>query len=651
MAVSKGGFSMQKTFIKYTFYIITAAVSIILFINFLFNVHWLESKQFDTFYAKTEQMIHTLENNQAELMLVRENLDEDYLTRARAAAYVLENQHEISVDTEELQYLAALLNVDELHIIDKNGIIVSGSVSKYVGIDMADHDQTRPFLDLIGRGEEGAYLIQEARPNAAEGKVMQYVGVARKGQDGVVQVGFTPTRQLAAQSRNTYDYIFSKFPTDIGEELFVVDTSTGDILGHSGGLDREFDADCYRLSLLLDCAKGSYQKGLNGKTMYVVSREYNDVLLCAALPLSILYQKLWGNVFTAFIYLLFIEVVIMFLLNYLVKKKVINGIHGILENLRAITDGNLDTKVTVGGNREFEELSGGINAMVKSIVSLSDRISSIIEISGIPLAAFEYERGINHVFVTSGLSKLLNLTEEKAAELYQDSTLFDQYIRTVTKNPVKGEEDIYEISSGKYVHIYLSESSDGYLGIITDVTKDTLQKKQLYYENTHDPLTGLNTFEYFKELSAEVLSKAGSSKVSAVVMLDLDHFKSINDTFGHDAGDRYLQGFANAMMTMPEEHFLCARRSGDEFCMLIFHCGSRDDIIRYLNNFYLTLQENEVALSHTHSTAISVSGGFALADTNGGSITELLSHADEALYEVKKTTRGTYKEYVDSVIL
>jgi len=113
---------MQKTFIKYTFYIITAAVSIILFINFLFNVHWLESKQFDTFYAKTEQMIHTLENNQAELMLVRENLDEDYLTRARAAAYVLENQHEISVDTEELQYLAALLNVDELHIIDKNGI-------------------------------------------------------------------------------------------------------------------------------------------------------------------------------------------------------------------------------------------------------------------------------------------------------------------------------------------------------------------------------------------------------------------------------------------------------------------------------------------------------------------------------------------------
>lgn len=85
--------------------------------------------------------------------------------------------------------------------------------------------------------------------------------------------------------------------------------------------------------------------------------------------------------------------------------------------------------------------------------------------------------------------------------------------------------------------------------------------------------------------------------------------------------------------------------------MLIFHCGSRDDIIRYLNNFYLTLQENEVALSHTHSTAISVSGGFALADTNGDSITELLSHADEALYEVKKTTRGTYKEYVGSVIL
>ena len=66
-------------------------------------------------------------------------------------------------------------------------------------------------------------------------------------------------------------------------------------------------------------------------------------------------------------------------------------------------------------------LSTGINAMVKSIVNLSDRISAIIEMSGIPLAAFEYERSINRVFVTSGLSRLLGLSEKEAALLYQNA--------------------------------------------------------------------------------------------------------------------------------------------------------------------------------------------------------------------------------------
>lgn len=636
---------MQKTFIRYTVFIITTAILIILFINFLLNLHLLETQQYNSFYAKTEQVIHTLENNQMELNLLRESLDEDYLTRAKAAAYVLDRQKEVSMDVAEMQYLAKLLNVDELHIIDENGIIVSASVPQYVGINMADHEQTRPFLDLLGRGDEDAYLIQEARPNAAENKMMQYVGVARKGQIGVVQVGFAPTRQMEAQSRNTYDYIFSQFPTDIGEELYVANISSGAILGHSGGLNQAFTGDCYRLDTLLDCESGAYKKGNDGTLMYVFSRRYDDVLLCAAIPGNILFHKLLENVVATLSYLLFIEAVIILLLNHLVKKKVINGIHSILGNLASITAGNLNTEVIVHGNRELEELSDGINTMIKSIVTLSDRISAIIEISGIPLAAFEYDRGLNHVFVTSRLSGLLGLSDEKTEKLCQDATLFEQYIRSVTENPIKDEEDVYKTDNDKYIHIHLSESADGYLGVVTDVTKDMQQKIQLYYENTHDALTGLYKFDYFKELSSKTLSKMDSGKVSAVVMVDLDYFKSINDTYGHDAGDRYLQGISDIMKSMPAEHFLTSRRSGDEFCMLVFGCDSRDEIISYMDSFYDALRENAVTLSDTDTKTISASCGFALTDNSKSDIEELLKHADEALYEVKRGIKGKYTEY------
>ena len=588
---------MQKTFNKYTIIIITIAISVILFINFLFHLNLLKTQQFNTFFAKTEQMIHTLENNRMELDLLRKNLDEDYLTRARAAAYVLDRQKDVSMDVAQMQYLADLLNVDELHIINENGIIASSSVSQYVGIDMADHKQTRPFLDLLGGDSEEAYLI------------------------------------------------FSKFPTDIDEELFVVDISTQTVLGHSAGLHKDLNADCYRLDSLLDCEKGAYREGTDGTVMYVVSRRYDDVLLCAALPRSVLFQKLWKNMTATFFYLLFIETVIVFLLNYLIKRKVINGIHSIIGTLDSITKGNLDVEADVSGNREFEILSTGINAMVKSIVNLSDRISAIIEMSGIPLAAFEYERSINRVFVTSGLSRLLGLSEKEAALLYQNAATFDNYIRSVTRNPMKGEENIYRFAQDKYLQIYLSESSDGYLGVITDVTKDIRQKTMLHYENTHDPLTGLYKFDYFKEISAEILRKANPEKLSAVAMIDLDYFKSINDTYGHDAGDRYLQAFADVMKSMPVEHFLYARRSGDEFCMLLYDCVDSAEVLSCLNAFYEALHKKEVLLSDTQSKTISASCGFVLTDNIENSITELLRRADEALYEVKRNTKGVYGEY------
>lgn len=636
---------MQKTFIKYTVMIMTSAIFLILFINFLFSRHNLETQQFNTFRAKIEQVIHTLESNRMELELVKKNLDEDYLTRAKAAAYVMDRQEDVVTDVSMMQYLAELLNVDELHVIDENGIIISSSVSKYVGFDMKAGDQTRPFLVLLEDDDKSSYLIQEPQPNAAEGKIMQYVGVVRRLQKGFVQVGFVPERQMEAQSRNTYNYIFSMFPTDVEEEFFVVDCNTGVVLGHSDNMDHDFTEDCYQLEQLLGCTKGAYKTGKNGKKMYIVSRNYDDVLICAALPGEVLSQKLMENTFHTFFYLLFIEAAVILLLYYLVKSKVIDGIHHIIDRLSAITDGNLDTIVDVGGNREFEELSGGINAMVRSIINISDRISAIIDISGIPLAAFEYGNDKETVFATSGIGKLLEIPTEKVTELCRNMDSFDRYIGWITRNPVEGEEDVYQLNDTKYVRIHMSQSQEGKLGVITDVTTDMMEKARMRYENTHDALTRLYKYRHFQQLAQDILQNMPEGKVCAAVMLDLDYFKGINDTFGHDMGDKYLQSFAAVLNALPSEHFLTSRRSGDEFCMMIYNCDDRTEIIQHLEAFYEALEKNQVVLSDTETRTISTSAGFAWTADSSEEILTLLSHADEALYEIKKATKGTYGEY------
>lgn len=643
---------MQKIFIKYTLAIVTTAILLILFINFLFSVRSIEGQKLAAFRTKIDQVIHTLENNEEELAMLNENLGEDYLTRAKAAAYVLERQREMYLDVEELQYLADLLNVDELHVIDGNGIIVSASVARYIGIDMANHPQTREFLALLEGGED-AYLIQDPQPNAAEGVIRQYVGVARRDQKGIVQVGFAPTRKLEAESRNTYEYIFAKFPTDAGEELYVVDIATGEVLGHSGGMDRAFTAECYELSRLLSCEEGDYVKGMDVGMMYVVGRPYEEVLICAAFPRKMLFSKLLMNVISIFVCLLCIEVAVILLLNYLVKRKVIDGIHSINKNLTAITNGNLDVQVVVGGNREFEELSSGINTMVKSIVSVSNRISAIIDMSGIPLAAFEYKRGENYVFVTSGVRELLELSASRAEALCCDADLFDRYIHKITEKPVEGEQDIYPVGEGRYVRIHMSQTNDmsgaggekGCLGVIIDASREMMEKQKMLYENTHDALTGLCKYEYFKQQAAEIMKSAATGKGCAIVMLDLDCFKEINDTFGHNTGDLYLQTFAGVMQSMPEEHFLTARRSGDEFCMLIHNCRDRQQVIGCLDSFYLALKNTPVVLSDTEIRIIGASAGFQWTDSPDASVAALLSHADEALYEVKRENKGYFREW------
>ena len=137
----------------------------------------------------------------------------------------------------------------------------------------------------------------------------------------------------------------------------------------------------------------------------------------------------------------------------------------------------------------------------------------------------------------------------------------------------------------------------------------------------------------------------GEDEVCAVVMLDLDFFKGINDTFGHDMGDHYLQSFSAVMSGMPRDHFLTARRSGDEFCMMIFGCRKREDVVTFLEEFYGKLRESRVALSDTECRAISASAGFAWTDDADAAISELLGWADEALYEIKRDTKGTFGEY------
>ena len=377
---------------------------------------------------------------------------------------------------------------------------------------------------------------------------------------------------------------------------------------------------------------------------YIVARQYEDVLIGISIPRDIMFRRLLGSILTVVFYLFLIELLIVILMDYLVRRKVVDGIYTILGNLNQISNGNFDTVVDVGGNPEFEELSSGISTMVKSILSSSDRISKIIEMSEIPLAAFEYQSNMKYVFITSGLGELLGLSEGQIEQLYRQPKLFLAKVQKIMEMPVEEEKGVFQVTD-RFIRIHLSVNGEEYLGVVTDATREVLESRRIRYENNHDQLTGLCKYNFFRRQADEKLRQNQDGKCCACVMLDLDKFKDINDTYGHDLGDKYLQSFAQVMKMLPEEHCLTARRSGDEFCMLVYGYG-REEIRQQLRGFWEVLSSKRVAISEDREIVISVSGGVAYTEDGYVELELLMNRADIAMYQAKREQKGSYAEYI-----
>lgn len=635
---------MKKIFRKYTSVIITAAIFLTLIINGVITAYSATLQQRKTFNLKIGQIINTLKHNEIQAANTNRALSSEYLTRAKAAAYVIEKDPSIVDSVEALQYLADLLSIDELHIIDENGILIASSIPKYVGLDFHDDTQTSPFLSIL-ESDKNAFMIQDMQQNAAEEKMMKYIGVARQDKKGIIQIGITPQRLTEAQGSSSYNDFFNSFPTDIGESFFILGASSKKLLGHSENIDEKDFEDSDLIESIMRCDNGSFIRKQDGSWIYVVSHSYNSTYICASIPVKILIQNFALNIVFNLACLMVIEIIVLILLNYLLEKKVLRGIHEILADLSQITLGNLDTKVSVGGNPEFEELSNRINTMVSSISQTTDRITKIIDISQIPLAAFEYQKETNYLFVTSGIKKLLLLTEEETELLFSDPPLFYQHIQRIMKKPAEGESDIFPIDADHFVRIHLSSEASGYLGVITDATENVRKKQQLLYENTHDHLTGLYLYQYFKELVQKHLTDMPPGKLCACVMLDLDNFKNINDSYGHDIGDAYLKHFAAIMKKMPQQNCIVARRSGDEFCFFTYGHSSLDMLRKIVNNFWTLLKENPLDLPDQKQKIIEASGGLSWTSHSDMDLDLLLNYADKALYEAKDHHKGTLIEY------
>ena len=179
----------------------------------------------------------------------------------------------------------------------------------------------------------------------------------------------------------------------------------------------------------------------------------------------------------------------------------------------------------------------------------------------------------------------------------------------------------------------------GMVRTYTDVTQLRLAENQVIYAARHDVLTNLPNRATFTERLAEAVSDAKRADTGfAVLFIDLDRFKLVNDTLGHAAGDELLRKVAGRMQAEVRETDTLARLGGDEFALVM--PGVRDPELAMATAERLRCAVSEPYALSQGTAHVGVSIGISCHPMHGGNPDELLNHADLALYRAKAVSRN-----------
>lgn len=353
---------MKKIFTQRLFFYMLVALLITITAIFALQTFVSQSSNTTASQTKLEDVRSKLAANETNIAQLTENLSKDNLAKTRAFADMLAADTSINGNTQKLNTVKDRLMVNELHIIDENGIITSSTIDAYIGFDMKSGEQSNAFMVIVD--DPSIEIVQEPQTNVAEGIVMQYIGVARTDDKGLVQVGVRP-EVLENMLAGTEISVVLK-DIDFGEQgyVYAIDNTNGLILSHqNSALIGTRATDAGFPSKLV----GKGKAVIDGKKGYYVAEESNGQIIGTFMPSSEYYAGRINQTFVVSLSMLIIFSALLYMINRMVDDKIVQGINHISSSMHAIADGNFEITVHETGNPEFETLSDSINKMVRSI--------------------------------------------------------------------------------------------------------------------------------------------------------------------------------------------------------------------------------------------------------------------------------------------
>ncbi len=324
-------------------------------------------------YETLERVKERISDNDVVIEKLTQTVGEDNLVKTRAFADMIAADSSILQDNGKLDELAERLMVNQLHVIDENGIITHSNIRNYIGFDMKSGEQSLAFMPIVE--DPSLEIVQQPEINVADGIMMQYIGVARKDAPGLVQVGIRPEVLENMLAGTQIDVVLKGISFGENGYVYAIDASTGEILAHS---DAELiGTQAEEAGIPLKEGKGSAT--FNGQKGKYVSQEYNGMYIGTYIPSTEYYKDQVNQTLVIALSIFIIFAVLLYFINMLLDRKIISGIQNITTSVKKISEGNFDISVNEQGTPEFSTLSSSVNKMVESICQSINENKALIE--------------------------------------------------------------------------------------------------------------------------------------------------------------------------------------------------------------------------------------------------------------------------------
>jgi diguanylate cyclase (GGDEF)-like protein/PAS domain S-box-containing protein len=218
----------------------------------------------------------------------------------------------------------------------------------------------------------------------------------------------------------------------------------------------------------------------------------------------------------------------------------------------------------------------------------------------------------------------------------------DQYVETVLRDIARRNAMVITTPDGRWIQVVNEPLADGgWVATHEDITERRRAEERIVHLAHYDALTDLPNRALFHERLKRELPHAAAERQLAVLYIDIDEFKSVNDSLGHMIGDELLKSVAASLAGCARETDFVARLGGDEFAVVLTGVQDSDDVMKLVSRIFAAIRAPYQCLGHQVTADASI--GIALAPQDGTDLDRILKNADLAMYAAKAAGRHTYR--------